>query len=68
MSEIKATSRQLLCLIEDESVVFPVNVACSAIVGDLKELIRTKRELDTLKNVGAHTLTLWQVSAIDDSR
>jgi hypothetical protein len=32
MSEIQASSYQLLCLIEGESVVFPVEVACSAIV------------------------------------
>jgi hypothetical protein len=33
----------------------------------LKEEIRGKRALDTLKDVGPHTLELWKVSAIDES-
>jgi hypothetical protein len=68
MSQIKAPSYRLRCLIEGESVVFTVEVERSTEFGVLKKVIQAERGLDTLKNVGAHTLTLWQVSAIDDSR
>jgi len=49
-------------------VVFTVPVAGSAEVGELKELIRRRREKDTLKDVGSDILELWKVSAIDESR
>jgi hypothetical protein len=68
MSEIQASSYQLLCLIEGESVVFPVEVACSAIVGQLKKVIQAERALGSLKNVDPHALELWKVSAIHQSR
>jgi hypothetical protein len=66
MSE--SPSYRLRCLIEGESVVFTVPVAGSAEVGELKELIRRRREKDTLKDVGSDILELWKVSAIDESR
>jgi len=61
-------SRRLNCLIEGESNVFLVTVERDCVVSDLKEKIQMKRALDSLRNVGPHTLELWKVSAIDDSR
>ena len=61
-------SRRLLCLIEGESVVFATEESCRIEIGDLKEVIQRKREMDTLKDVGPHTLELWKVSTIDESR
>ena len=68
MSATHVSSYRLRCLIEGESVVFPVDVERSIEVGDLKEAIQRKRAPDTLKNVGAHILELWKVSAIHQSR
>jgi hypothetical protein len=59
-------SRKLNCLIEGESNVFVVPVGPEDVVSELKELIRSKRALDSLKDVGPHTLGLWKVSAIDE--
>jgi hypothetical protein len=56
-------SCQLNCLIEGESIIFVVTVGCNCVVSDLKEVIQPKRALDTLKDVGPHTLELWKVSA-----
>jgi len=53
----------LNCLIEGKSIVFVVTVGCDCVVSDLKEVIQPKQALDTLKNVGPHTLELWKVSA-----
>jgi Crinkler effector protein N-terminal domain len=61
-------SRLLRCLIEGESAVFTVQVSSRIEIGDLKEVVQRKRALDTLKNVGPHTLELWKVSAINESR
>lgn len=61
-------SRRLRCVIEGESVVFTVEESCQMEIGELKEVIQRKRALDTLKDVGPHTLDLWKVSAIDESR
>ncbi|KIM47458.1 hypothetical protein M413DRAFT_200359 [Hebeloma cylindrosporum] len=52
-------SLMLWCLIENESVVFPVEVPRSFMIGSLKEIIQRKR--DTLKDVGPHILELWKV-------
>jgi hypothetical protein len=68
MSQIKAPSYRLRCLIEGESVVFTVEVERSTEFGVLKKVIQAERALDTLKNVGAHTLELWKVSAIHQLR
>jgi hypothetical protein len=59
--------RRLRCLIEGESVVFTVQVPCDLEIGDLKELIQSKRQLDTLKDVGPQILELWKVSVIDEN-
>jgi len=61
-------SRRLNCLIEGDSNVFLVTVERDCVVSDLKEEIQRKRALDTLNNVGPHTLELYKVSAIDESR
>ena len=61
-------SRLLRCLIEGESAVFTVQVSSRTEIGDLKEVVQRKRALDTLKNVSPHTLELWKVSAINESR
>jgi len=59
-------SSRLNCLIEGESIVFVVTVGRDCVVSDLKKVIQSKRALDTLKD--RHTLELWKVSAIDESR
>ena len=61
-------SRKLSCLIEGEPIVFAVTAGRDWVVSELKNAIKKERELDTLKNVGPHTLALWKVSAIDESR
>ena len=54
-------SRKLNCLIEGETIVFPVTAGRDWVVGELKEAIHSKRALDNLKD--AHALELWKVSA-----
>ena len=62
-------SRRLWCLIEGESDVFPVTVNLRRhVIAELKKFIQRERALDTLKEVGAHALELWKVSAINDLR
>jgi hypothetical protein len=61
-------SRRLNCLIEGESIIFVVTAGHDWMVSDLNEDVQRKRAMDTLKNVGAHTLELWKVSAINESR
>jgi len=61
-------SRRLRCLIEIEPVVFTVEDSCRIEIGDLKEVIQRKRAMGVLKNIDAHALDLWKVSAIDESR
>jgi Crinkler effector protein N-terminal domain len=60
-------SRPLNCLIEGEFIIFVVTVGHSCVVSDLKEIQR-ERAMGTLKYVGPHTLELWKVSVIDESR
>ena len=65
---------QLLCIIEGEIEVFPIDVQHSLWrntkfkVGHLKEKIQEERKNDSLAGVGAHTLVLWKVRAIEESR
>ena len=61
---------RLRCVVEreHEPVVFNVEEPCRIDICDLKEVIQKKRALDILKDVGPHTLELWKVSAIDESR
>ena len=65
---------RLLCLIEGEAEVFPIDVEGPSwrnpkfMVGDLKKKIQEERKNDSLDGVGAHILVLWKVRAIEDSR
>jgi hypothetical protein len=52
----------LCCVIEDEDIVFPVDVPALARVSALKKEIQHERDMDTLQGVGPHTLELWKVS------
>ncbi|KAF8621216.1 hypothetical protein AX15_007961 [Amanita polypyramis BW_CC] len=53
-------SLQLNCLIEGEDIVFLVTAVSNDAVSNLKKLIRSERVLDSLKDVGPHTLELWK--------
>jgi hypothetical protein len=61
-------SRRLNCLIEGESIVFPVTVGRDCVVSDLKETIQGKRAMSTLKDIDPNLLELWKVSVIDESQ
>ena len=63
---LTSATLRLKCLIAGETIVFPVTARCDDQVSDLKEFIRSKRALDSLKGVCPHTLELWKVSAIDE--
>lgn len=52
---------RLCCVIEDEDIVFLVDVPAQARVSALKKEIQRERTLDTLQGVGPHTLELWKV-------
>ena len=56
---------KLKCVIEGEYIVFPVTVGQDCVVSDLKEEIKQEYAV-TFKDVDAHTLELWKVSAIDE--
>ena len=59
-------TRKLNCLIEGEYYSFSVTVGRDLDVSELKEDIRKKRELGTLKDVDPQTLELLKVSTIDE--
>ncbi|KIM72228.1 hypothetical protein PILCRDRAFT_99398 [Piloderma croceum F 1598] len=61
-------SCRLNCLIEGESIVFVVTTGHDCAVSNLKEDVQCKQAMDTLKDVGPHTLELWKVSAINELR
>ena len=67
MDETTVPSQEVLydlnCLIERESIIFPVAVTRDSRVGYLKKAIQRERALSTLKGVDPHTLELWKVSA-----
>ena|SRR6266550_1284365 len=66
MLNTSATLRhKLKCLIEGEDTVFSVIAASNDEISDLKKSIRSERALDSLKDVGPHTLELWKVSTIN---
>ena len=64
---------QLHCIIEGESEAFSVNVQGSLWhnpkfnAGHLKKKIQEVRKDDSLGGVGAHSLVLWKVRAIEES-
>jgi hypothetical protein len=51
----------LCCVIENEDIVFPVEIPAQARVSTLKKEIQRERSMDTLQGVGPHTLELWKV-------
>ena len=64
---------RLLCVIEGETEPFPIDIEGPLwrnpkfMVGGLKEKIQEKRKGDSLAGVGAHSLVLWKVRAIEES-
>ena len=65
---------RLLCVIEGETEVFAIDIEGPSwrnpklMVGDLKEKIQEKRKYGPLAGVDAHSLVLWKVRAMEDSR
>lgn len=55
------SSLSLCCIIEDEDIVFLVDVPAQARVTVLKKEIQRERAMDTLQGVGPHILELWKV-------
>jgi hypothetical protein len=55
-------AHQLWCLVEGDSVPFPVTVPTDTHIAGLKKLIHINGILDK-NSVLAHNLTLWKVSA-----
>ena len=64
----------LFCVIDPETEPFPIGVEGSLwrnpkfTVGGLKKKIQEERKNDSLAGVGAHSLVLWKVRAIEDSQ
>ncbi len=52
---------RLFCVIEDETIVFPVDALVQDDVADLKKKIHSERALDALQHIGPHMLELWKV-------
>ncbi|KIK09119.1 hypothetical protein K443DRAFT_808 [Laccaria amethystina LaAM-08-1] len=61
------TTLQLNCLIEGEDIVFVIPVEPDDHVSKLKGAIQSERAMDSLKDVGPHTLELWKVDIDLDS-
>ena len=65
---------RLLCVIEGETEVFPVDIEGPSwrnpkfMVGDLKKKIQEERKYGPLAGVDAHSLVLWKVRATEDER
>ena len=65
---------RLLCVIEDETEVFAVDIEGplwhnpKSNVGHLKKKIQEERKYGPLGGVDPHSLLLWKVRAIEDSR
>ncbi|KAG0010411.1 hypothetical protein BGZ80_001507 [Entomortierella chlamydospora] len=64
---VRPKQLKLLCVIEGSSVVFPVNIYSDAVVGDLKDAIKTKKSRD-LRSIDADMLTLCKVSISANSK
>ncbi|KAM6499266.1 hypothetical protein JOM56_004774 [Amanita muscaria] len=56
------TTLRLNCLIEGEDIVFTTTAAGDDNVSNLKKSIQKERALDSLKDVGPHSLELWKVN------
>ncbi|KAF9899215.1 hypothetical protein EC991_009285 [Linnemannia zychae] len=50
-----------LCLVDDESTSFPVEIEPTKTIGDLKDAIKAKK-INDFSDVDADELTLWRVS------
>jgi len=65
---------RLFCVIEGEAEAFPIDVEGASwrnpkfMVSDLKKRIQEERKHGSLAGVDAHTLVLWKVRDIEDSR
>ena len=65
---------RLLCVIEGEPEVFTIDIEGPSwrnpmfMVTDLKKKIQEERKDDSLDGVGAHSLVLWKVRAIEELR
>jgi hypothetical protein len=62
-----APDRDLLCLIEGDTVVIPVSVAANKPIAILKDLIHAKRKSSAFGGIDAKDLVLWKVSDILES-
>ncbi len=62
----KMSSLCLSCVIEDEDIVFLVDVPAQARVTVLKKEIQRERAMDTLQGVGPHMLELWKVCVLNE--
>ena len=65
---------RLLCVIEGETEPFPIDIEGPSwrnpkfMVGDLKKKIQEERKDGPLAGVDGHSLVLWKVRDIEDSR
>jgi hypothetical protein len=61
MSDDAAESITLRCMLQGDPAIFSVELSPNADTGKLKEAIQKKRELDSLKDIGPHSLKIWKV-------
>ena len=47
---------RLCCVIEDEGLVFPVDILAQADIVDLKKKIQSERAMSTLQGIDPHSL------------
>ena len=57
---------RLCCVIEDEGLVFPVDIPTQGDVVDLKKKIQSERAMGILRDTDPHSLELWKVSIMDE--
>ena len=57
----------LYCLVENDSMPFPVDMVPKETVGELKKRIKNEKQND-FKDVDADRLTLWKVDTPDDRK
>ena len=59
-----STAIRLFCWVQGDEAKqrFPISVASTETVGELREMIKKKKE-NTFREVDADTLNLWKVSA-----
>ena len=59
-----AAIRVLICLLEDDHVVFQVKVPTDNNVLDLKKLVQKERKDSVFRNIDPYVLLLWKVRHI----